>query len=115
MLRSAWGSTRHFDPSPPGPWRSRRGVHEMPNTVFRFGGFPHVFGCTLKQSVHREGVFPVRGNGVEIQVQGDPSIKAQVSHGIGSTLEELGLAGGIDPAAVFSQNGPLGCAVESGR
>lgn len=62
-----------------------------------------------------QGIFPVEGNGVEVQIKGAAPAEAQASHGIKPKIEHLRVAGGIDAATVFGQESSLGTAVEPGK
>src|SRR5512143_2586385 len=60
-----------------------------------------------------ESVFPMEGNGMEVQIKGVAPTEAQRAHGIKPQLEELGVAGRIDSAAVLREKGTLRDTVES--
>ena len=62
-----------------------------------------------------QGIFPVEGNGVEVQIKGATPTEAKASHGIKPEIEHLRVAGGIDAATVFGKKGSLGGAVEPGK
>jgi hypothetical protein len=57
----------------------------------------------------------VEGYGVEVEIKRVSPTEAKGSHGIEPKIEELGVAGGIDPAAVLGQESALGCTVEPGK
>jgi hypothetical protein len=55
-----------------------------------------------------EGVVPVEGDGVEVEIEGGTPGQLQARHGVEPGPEHFGVTGRVDPAAVFGQEGALG-------
>ena len=62
-----------------------------------------------------QGVLAVKGNGVEVEIEGDAPLEPQLADGIEPALHELRDSSGIDAAAVLGQEGALGDHVEPGE
>lgn len=57
----------------------------------------------------------MEGNGVEVQIKRATASKTKFTHGANPKPEYFGVAGWINPAAVFGEKRTLRCAVEAGK
>jgi hypothetical protein len=62
-----------------------------------------------------ECVFPVEGDGVEVQIKGRAPFKAQSPHGVKPKAHQSWVGLGIHPAAIFGEEGAFGDRVQTGK
>ena len=62
-----------------------------------------------------EGILTREGNGLEVEIEGDPMGQAQRAHGIVPLTHEHRRTGRIDPATILGEKRPFGDNVEPGK
>jgi hypothetical protein len=62
-----------------------------------------------------QGLFAVKGNGMEVQIKRISPRKPEPSYGIKPQPHQPRIRGRIDPTAIFGEKGPLGNHIESGK
>ena len=62
-----------------------------------------------------ERVFPVKRDGMEVEVERDATPQAELGHGVEPIAHENRIAARIDAAAVLCQEGALGDGIEAGE
>ena len=62
-----------------------------------------------------QGVFAVKGDGVEVEVERHASRQAQASHRIEPAAHQLGIGGRINATAILGQEGALGDHIQPGK
>src|SRR3990172_10223205 len=62
-----------------------------------------------------QGVFPVKRNGMKIQMKRSPPLQPQPSYGIKPPSHEMGIRSRINPATILGEEGPFGNGIEPGK
>ena len=62
-----------------------------------------------------QGIVAVKGDRVEFQVERCPPFQAQLTDGVEPVAHQDGIAGGVNPAAIFRQERSLGDDVQAGE
>jgi hypothetical protein len=62
----------------------------------------------------KERIFSMKRNGVEVEIERDPSLKSKLSDLIKPKLHQVRIGRRGDPTTVFGEQGPFGNNVETG-